>query len=111
MFVVAESRRPAVFRSIDHAVWVPAFAGTTALLAARNSAKQPLHRPGAGAVGKHRRQRVVADAEMVMQHALEDGAQIRGGSEVSALVEIGGFQAGPIRDHAAALHGAADQKR
>ena len=48
---------------------------------------------------------------MVLQHALEHRAQVVGRREVAALIEIGGFQARPVRDHPAALHRAAGKQR
>ena len=49
--------------------------------------------------------------ELVLQHALHHRAQIGGRREVAALIEIGGLQPRPVRDHAAAFHRAAGEQR
>ena len=46
-----------------------------------------------------------------LQHALDDGAQVGGRLEIAALIEVGGLEAGPVGDDAAALHRAAGEQR
>ena len=59
------------------------------------SSHQPLHRLHLGAVGEHGLASTLSlKAEMIAQHALEHGAQIRGRREVAAFVELAGFRPG-----------------
>src|SRR3954470_9204047 len=73
---------------------------------------QPLHRTCACAIREHRfGQHAIRQAELPLQHALDHGAQIGGGLEIAGLEEVGGLEAGPVGDDAAALHRAAGEER
>ena len=48
---------------------------------------------------------------MVMQKAFQHAAQIRRRFEIACLIKVGSLQARPVRDHAAALDGAACKQR
>ena len=56
--------------------------------------------PGNTGFGQH----ALAQTEVIVQHALDHRAQIGGRREVAALIEAGGLQPRPIRNHPAALH-------
>src|SRR5579872_4527358 len=65
-----------------------------------------------GAVGEYVLcKRALLDAQMIPQQSLEHRAQVGGGLEVAAFVELFGLEAGPVRDHAAALERAAGEQR
>src|SRR5262249_58031741 len=76
------------------------------------SGQQPAHRRHGLAAGEDSLgERALLDAQVVLEHALDHGAQVGGGLEVARLVEVGGLEPGPVGDHAAALEGAARQDR
>src|SRR5262245_18971056 len=63
-----------------------------------------------GAVGKDAvGERRLLDPQVVPQQPLENGAQVDGWLQITALVQVGGLEPRPIRDHAAALERSARQ--
>jgi hypothetical protein len=55
-------------------------------------ANQPCRRYDVGAVGEHRAcEHALFNSQMIPEQTLEHGAQIGGGFEVAALIELGGL--------------------
>src|SRR5260370_33085995 len=70
----------------------------------KKSPHQPLDRLHRGAVGEHRfRQHPFGEAEMIVQYALDDRAQIGGRRKIATLLEPDGLQPPPVRNPPAAL--------
>jgi peptide/nickel transport system substrate-binding protein len=77
-----------------------------------NLADQFRHRRDCPTVGKDpRRQDAFLDAQVILEHALEHGAQVSRGPQIARFVEIGLPEPGPIGDHTAAFERAAGEQR
>ena len=78
---------------------------------ASRSALQQLERFQRRRAGQHRVvDRAARDAQVVVQHALEDGAQVGRDAQVAAFETVLRCQARPVGDHAAAAHRAAQHE-
>src|SRR5437868_9525597 len=98
-------------------MWIP---GSRALAAAGlQRAAPPLGLPqqtwhwlDPPAVGKDLcRERGLVHAQMILEHALEHGAQVDRRLEIAPFVQVGSFEARPVCDDATAFERAAGQER
>src|SRR5262249_12966793 len=109
--------RPSTSWSAARYAWMPGTSGarrrrSSSICPRRGSGDEPAHRLHGASVREHFcRKRLLVEAQVVPEHALEHGPYIGGRLEVTALEQVRFLEARPVGDDAAALERAAGEQR